>query len=62
MIFLVVSCVQTGSGAHPASCPLGTGGPLPGGKAQPGRDADYSTQLVSSRSYTASPPKRLHGM
>jgi hypothetical protein len=23
-------CVQTGSGAHPASCTMGTGGPLPG--------------------------------
>jgi hypothetical protein len=34
-------CVQTGSGAHPASCTMGTGGPLPGGKARPGRDADH---------------------
>jgi hypothetical protein len=25
-------CVQTISGAHPASCPMGTGGPFPGGK------------------------------
>jgi hypothetical protein len=25
-------CVQTGSGAHPASCTMGTGGPFPGGK------------------------------
>jgi hypothetical protein len=24
-------CVQTGSGAHPASCPMGTGDPFPGG-------------------------------
>jgi hypothetical protein len=30
-------CVQTGSGAHPASYPMGTGG-----KARPGRDADHS--------------------
>jgi hypothetical protein len=30
-------CVQTGSGAHPASCAMGTGG-----KARPGRDADNS--------------------
>jgi hypothetical protein len=22
-------CVQTGSGAHPPSCPMGTGGPFP---------------------------------
>jgi hypothetical protein len=35
-------CVQTGSGAHPASCPKGTGGPFPGGKARPERDADHS--------------------
>jgi hypothetical protein len=30
-------CVQTGSGAHPASCPTGTGD-----KARPGCDADRS--------------------
>jgi hypothetical protein len=35
-------CVQTGSGAHPASCPMGTRGPFPGGKARQGRDADHS--------------------
>jgi hypothetical protein len=35
-------CVQTGSGDHPASCPMRTGGPFPGGKARPGRDADNS--------------------
>jgi hypothetical protein len=35
-------CVQTGSGAHPASCTMGTGGSFPGGKARPGRDADNS--------------------
>jgi hypothetical protein len=35
-------CVQTGSGAHPASCTMGTGGPFTGGKARPGRDADHS--------------------
>jgi hypothetical protein len=33
---------QTGSGAHPNSCTMGTGGPFPGGKARPGRDADHS--------------------
>jgi hypothetical protein len=36
-------CVQTGSGAHPASGIMGTGGPLPGGKARPRRDADHLT-------------------
>jgi hypothetical protein len=35
-------CVQTGSGAHPASYPTGTGGSFPGGKARPGLDADHS--------------------
>jgi hypothetical protein len=36
-------CVQTGFGAHPTSCTMGTGGPLPGAKARPGREADHST-------------------
>jgi hypothetical protein len=35
-------CVQTGSEAHPASYPMCTGGPFPGGKARSGRDADHS--------------------
>jgi hypothetical protein len=35
-------CVQTGSGAHPATCTMGTGGPFSGNKARPGRDADHS--------------------
>jgi hypothetical protein len=30
-------CIQTGSGAHPASYPMGTGG-----KTQPERDTDHS--------------------
>jgi len=29
-------CVQTGSGAHPASCTMGTRGPFPGGKSAAG--------------------------
>jgi hypothetical protein len=47
-------CVKNGSGAHPASCPMRTGG-----KAWPGSDADHSPHLVPklrmSRSYTYSP-------
>jgi hypothetical protein len=39
-------CVQTGYGAHPASCTVGTVGPFLGGKARPGRDADHSPYLV----------------
>jgi hypothetical protein len=35
-------CVQTGSEAHSASYPVGTGGPFPGGKERSGRDADHS--------------------
>jgi hypothetical protein len=44
--FSSILCVQTGSGAHPASCTMGTGGPFSGGKAQPGPDADHSPHLV----------------
>jgi hypothetical protein len=29
-------CVQTGSGAHPASCTMGTGCPFSGGKSATG--------------------------
>jgi hypothetical protein len=36
-------CVETGSGVHPASCAVGTGGPFPGAKARSGRDADHSS-------------------
>jgi hypothetical protein len=60
-----ILCVQTGSEAHPASCTMGTGGPFPGAKARPGRDADhyipYSAEVRMSRSYT-SPHKRLRGV
>jgi hypothetical protein len=34
-------CVQTGSGAHPASCPMDAGG-----TEGPGRGADHSPHLV----------------
>jgi hypothetical protein len=34
--------VQTGSGAHLASCTMGTGGPFPGSKTRPVSDADHS--------------------
>jgi hypothetical protein len=34
--------VQTGSGVYPAPYRMGTGGPFPGGKARPRRDADHS--------------------
>jgi hypothetical protein len=41
-IFASSLCLQTGSGAHPASCPMGTVGPFPRGKARPRRDANHS--------------------
>jgi hypothetical protein len=37
-IFPSSLCVRTVSGAHPASCTMGTGIPFPGGKARLGRD------------------------
>jgi hypothetical protein len=40
--FSSILCVQTGSGAHPVSCTMGTGGPFPGAKARPGRNADQT--------------------
>jgi hypothetical protein len=41
--FSSILCVQTGSGSHPASCPMGTRRVIsPGVKARPGRDADHS--------------------
>jgi hypothetical protein len=39
-------CVQTVSGAHPASCTMGTGGPCPGVKS--GRGVTLTTHLSSS--------------
>jgi hypothetical protein len=62
-------CVQTGSGAHPASCIVGTGGPFPGGKARPERDADHSlpssAKVVNEELYFLSPqapPWRVPGL
>jgi hypothetical protein len=59
-------CVQTGSGAHPASCTMGTGGPFPGVKRGRGVMLTTHPHLVPrswmSRSYTSSPPKSLHGV
>jgi hypothetical protein len=39
-------CVQTGSEAHSASCPMGNGCPFPGGKARPERDSDRSPPYI----------------
>jgi hypothetical protein len=59
--FSSILCVQTSSGAHPASYPMGTGGPLPGVKR--GRGVMLTThfhlvpRLRMSRSYTSSPSR-----
>jgi hypothetical protein len=45
--FSSIPCVQIGSGAHPASCTMGTVGPFPGGKARPERDADHSPPSIA---------------
>jgi hypothetical protein len=55
--------VQTASGAHPASYPVGTGGSQ--GVKRPAREADHSSpssaEVKNGRSYTSTPPIRLHG-
>jgi hypothetical protein len=60
-----ILCVQIGSGAHPASCTMGTI-LSPGVKRGRGVRLTTHTNLVSksrmSRSYTSSPPKRLRGV
>jgi hypothetical protein len=40
--FSSILYVQSGSGAHPASCPMGTRGPFPESKVRPGLDVDHS--------------------
>jgi hypothetical protein len=57
-------CAQNGFEAHPASCPIGIGGPFPGSKAQPGCDADHTNpHLVpmswKSRSYKGNSTQRF---
>jgi hypothetical protein len=53
-------CVQTGSGAHPASCTRSTWGSFPGGKAQPGHDANHwppsSAEVVNESELFPLPP------
>jgi hypothetical protein len=51
--------IQTSSGAHPASCPMGTGGSFPGGKAAR-REAEHSppasAEVKKVWIYTSAPP------
>jgi hypothetical protein len=52
-------CVQTIPGAHPTSCPMGTGVPFPGSKERPERDADHSlpssAEVMNGKLYLLSP-------
>jgi preprotein translocase subunit SecG len=65
IIIIIIIIIQTGSGAHPASYPMGTRGSFPEVK-RPGREADHSPHLVprskNEWSYTSVPPIRLPGM
>jgi hypothetical protein len=57
--FSLLNVVQTGSGAYPASYPMGTGGFFPGGKAA-GCEADHSPPTTAEVKkmwiYTSTPP------
>jgi hypothetical protein len=59
-------CIQTGSGAHLASSTMCIGGPFPGGKARPRRDADHSppssTEVNNEYELYLLSPKRLRGV
>jgi len=57
--------VQTSSGSHPASYPIGTRGSSLGAKAT-GREADHSppssAEFKNAWSYNSTLPIRLHGV
>jgi hypothetical protein len=61
----VCMCVQNGTGAHPASYPMGTGA-LSVGIKRPGREADHSppssAEVKIVWNYTSTPPIRLNGV
>jgi hypothetical protein len=57
--------IQIDSGAHPASYPMGSSG-FSLGVERPGREGDHShpssAKVKNARSYTSTPPVRLHGV
>jgi hypothetical protein len=63
--FSLLHVVQTGSGTHPASYPMGTGGFFLG-VVWTGREADHSlptsAEFRKTLIYTSTPPIRLHGV
>jgi hypothetical protein len=59
--FSLLHVIQTGSGAHPASYPMGTGGSFPGREVkQQGCEADHSppasAEVRKTWIYTSTPP------
>jgi hypothetical protein len=62
--FSSILCVQTGSETDPASCRMGTWGPFPWNKAQPGLTTHPHLVPRSriSRSCTFCPLERLRGL
>jgi hypothetical protein len=58
----IFDVVQTGSGVHPTSCPMGTGGSFPGVK-WPVREADHSplasAEVRKMWIYISTPPYTL---
>jgi hypothetical protein len=66
--FSLHHCVQTRSGAHPASYTIGTRGYFPGGGGvkRPGGEADHSSpfsaEVKNVWSYTSTSPMCLHGV
>jgi hypothetical protein len=52
--------IQAGSGSHPASYPMGTGGSFPRGVKRQGREADHSpptnAEVKKMWIYTSTPP------
>jgi hypothetical protein len=62
--FQFLHSVQTGSGAHPTSYSMGTGGSFLGGKAA-GREADHSppsSAQVKMMDLYLNSPKCFHGV
>jgi hypothetical protein len=63
--FLLVLTVQSDSGAHPASSPMGIG-VLSQGVKRPGRDAVHSppsgAMVKNVWGHASTPPIRLHGV
>jgi hypothetical protein len=53
-------CVQTGFGAHPASYPMGTGGPYAAAKARQGREASKSYASSNPSAFMACSGTTLH--